>query len=89
MELAFVPLEQSGWRGRGAPRKKVPTETLERLRRTERDEVGIIDTRGGTDAQVREVMAELRAGARQLGRRIRIQHDPEAFRIRFKLGDPL
>lgn len=89
MELAFVPLEQSGWRGRGAPRKEVPPQTLDMLRRTTGGEVGVIDTRGDTDAEIREVIAELRAGARQLHRRVKIQHDADHDRIRFQLGDAL
>lgn len=87
MELAFAPMETSGWRGRGAPRRNVPEQILELLRRLARtDEVGIIDTRGDSDTEIAAVKAYLRAGGRQIGRRVLIQHDEDENRIRFRLA---
>lgn len=87
MELTFVKAEESGWRGRGAPRRTVPQDVLDLLTRTlNSGEVGILDTRGSADSEIREALADLRAGARQLHRNIRIQHDADNSRIRFQLG---
>jgi len=87
MELSFAPKEQSGWRGRGAPRKKVPDDILRVLRHTETTgDVGIIDVRDDTDADIREAKLALRAGARHMGRILRLQHDEEAHQIRFQLA---
>lgn len=90
MELTFVKAEESGWRGRGAPRRKVPQDVLDLLTRTiDGREVGVLDTRGSDDSEIREALADLRAGARQLRRNIRIQQDADNHRIRFQLGAKL
>jgi hypothetical protein len=87
MELAFVSKTESGWRGRGAPRKHVPNKVLDMLRHTDTtDEVGVIDIRGDSDADVAEMKSYLRAGARQMGRTLRLQHDEENDQIRFQLA---
>lgn len=82
-----MPQEASGWRGRGAPRKQVPDKVLEMLRHTDRTgEVGVIDARDDSDEEVRQVLAYLRAGARHMGRKVRIQHDEENRVVRFQLA---
>ena len=86
MELSFAPKEQSGWRGRGAPRKQVPQKVLDMLRHTDTGEVGIIDTRNDSAAEIREVMALLRAGARHMARNLRLQRDEDNHQIRFELA---
>lgn len=88
MELAFKAPEESGWRGRGAPRREVPDHILEVLRRARTTgEVGVIDTSGDTPEAISEAQRILRAGGRQLGSRVRIQVDPEHDQIRFRVGD--
>lgn len=88
MELAFVPKDESGWRSRGAPRRQVPPQIIDMLKHTGRTgEVGVIHTDGDTEEEVKEVLAALRAGGRQLGRRVRIQQDEQL--IRFQLGSKL
>lgn len=87
MELSFAPKDESGWRGRGAPRRDVPPKVLDMLRRTdETGQVGVIDTREDTDAEVEEMKSYLRRGARRLGRTLRLQHDEENHTIMFELA---
>lgn len=91
MELRFAAPGESGWRGRGAPRKHVPEPIMAALRRardTGKDGILKQSPDEGEDV-VREAMSTLRAGARDLGRRIRIQHDAEAGVIRFRVGGPI
>lgn len=86
MELAFIPKKESGWRARGAPPRPVPEQILEMLRRAGNGEVGVLDTSNDSDDDIADVMAALRAGGRHLGRRVRIQEDREAGKLRFELA---
>lgn len=89
MELTLVKAEESGWRGRGAPRREAPPHIIELLQRAAATgQVGLISTDDLTDAQVREIAAALRAGGRQIGRRVRIQRDDDKAQLRFRVGDP-
>ncbi len=90
MRVAFKSPEQSGWRGRGAPRRRVSDDVLTVLKRAaESGKDGVLTVEDETPAQVQEAMAELRAGARQLGLRIRIQTDDEGETIRIRIGGNL
>lgn len=74
MELTFVPKERSGWRGRGAPPLPVPDRIIDILTRTDgTGEVGVLDISGETEPDIHDLILTMRRGARQLGRRVRIQ----------------
>lgn len=90
MELTFLPLGKSGWRGPGAPRKQVP-EHIVRMLEFARDsqQVGVIDITGDTDADVTEAVNALRAGARHMRHKINIQRDRQTQEIRFRIGEAL
>lgn len=87
MELSFAPKTESGWRGRGAPRREVPQKVLDMLQRTDATgQVGVINTADDTAEEVAEMVSYLRRGARRLGRTLRLQHDEEDNVIRFELA---
>lgn len=90
MELTFLPPEKSGWRGPGAPRKRVPphiVQMLEYARST--GQVGRIDITGDPEEDVKEAINALRAGARHMRHRINIQRDRQANEIRFRIGEAI
>lgn len=90
MELTFVTREESGWRGPGAPRKQVPDHVVEALRRArDTEQVGVISVRGEKPDDIEQVVIALRAGARHLGHRIRIQRDRQKQEIRFMIGEAI
>lgn len=87
MELSFLPKAESGWRGRGAPPREVPDTILQMLRHTEKTgEVGVIDTTGDTEEEIKDAISALRSGARQMGRRALTQRDKAKNVIRFQLA---
>jgi hypothetical protein len=53
------------------------------------DQVGVIDIRGDSDADITEAVNALRAGARHMGHRINIQRDRQARQIRFRIGEAI
>lgn len=81
MELSFAPREQA-WRRRGRQPIAVPEEVLGMLRRvSDGHEVGVL--RMGPEDTAAEVLmwkSWLRAGARQLGGRVRFQENPGVLR---------
>ena len=88
MELTFLPLEQSGWRGPGAPRKHVPEHIVKMLRYArDTGQVGRIDISGDPEEDISEAIKALRAGARHMSHRINIQLDRQKHEIRFRIGD--
>ena len=88
MELTFLPPENSGWRGPGAPRKEVPPHIVEMLAYArDSGQVGRIDVKGDTDDDVAEAVNALRAGARHMKHRIQIQRDRQKHEIRFRIGE--
>lgn len=90
MELALKKFEESGWRGRGAPRRVVPPHIVSMLQRAAASgEVGVISADGDSEEDVKAVLGALRAGARHINRRIRIQRDEAQHEIRFRLGGTL
>ncbi len=90
MELTFLPPEQSGWRGPGAPRKQVPDHIVKMLEYArDSSQVGIIDVTGDTNADVAEAVNALRAGARHMGHKINIQCDRQRAQIRFRIGEEI
>lgn len=90
MELAFKKVEESGWRGRGAPRREVPPHIVQMLTHAAKSgEVGVISADGDSEEDVKAVLGALRAGARHINRRIRIQRDDTGHCIRFRLGGTL
>lgn len=89
MELTFAPPEASGWRGRGAPRRKVPENVLAALcRARDTGKVGILKVTGETDSDIRDAISALRAGGRQMGRKVAVQYDADDEVVRFRVGDP-
>lgn len=88
MELSFLPPENSGWRGPGAPRKNVPPHIVEMLEfaRTS-GKVGRIDVTDDPEEDVTKAINVLRAGARHMQHRIKIQHDRTRCEIRFRIGE--
>ena len=92
MELAFVKPEESGWRGRGAPRRTVPPHVVAMLQQAaDSGDVGRIHVTDDTADDVKEALAALRAGARQIGRRLRTQQTAQDGRdfVLFQVGDKL
>lgn len=90
MELTFAPPETSGWRGRGAPRRKVPETVLVALRRArDTGTVGILNVSGESGEDIKDAISALRAGGRELGRKVNVQYDDQDDVVRFKVGGPL
>lgn len=90
MELTFAAPDASGWRGRGAPRRKVPETVLVALRRArDTGKVGILNVEGESDKDIRDAISALRAGGRQIQRKVKIQHDETEGVVRFRVGEPL
>lgn len=88
MELTFLPPENSGWRGPGAPRKQVPEHIVKMLDYAHRSgQIGVIDIRGDSESDVTEAVNALRAGARHMRRKINIQRDRQLHQIRFRIGE--
>jgi hypothetical protein len=88
MQLTFLPPAQSGWRGPGAPRKEVPEHIVKMLAYArDSGQVGVIDIRGDSAADVAEAVNALRAGARHMRHRINIQRDRQKEEIRFRIGE--
>jgi hypothetical protein len=81
VELSFAPREEA-WRRRGRQPIAVPDEVLVLLRRVSNgQDVGVL--RMGpedTAAELEQWKTWLRAGARQLGGRVRFQDDPGVLR---------
>lgn len=87
MELAFVRPEESGWRGPGAPRREVPAHIVEMLAYARNSgQVGVLDVRGDSEADVRTAVTALRAGARHMKHKINIQYDRQKRLVRFRIG---
>jgi 1,4-dihydroxy-2-naphthoyl-CoA synthase len=88
MELTFAAPEVSGWRGRGAPRRKVPETVLAALRRArDTGKVGILNVQGDSDKDIKDAISALRAGGRDLGRKVSVQYDDSDGVIRFRVGE--
>lgn len=86
MEHRFAPREQV-WARRGRKPKPVPQEVLSRLQATAvLGEVWVTDL-GPDDGpdEIAELVALWRAGARQLGGRLRVQKDLAARQIRCEM----
>jgi hypothetical protein len=86
VEHRFAPRDQV-WAPRGRKPKPVPQDVLMRLSMTHATGEVWVVTLGPDDGpdEVAELVALLRAGARQLGGRLRAQKDLEAGEIRFEL----
>ncbi len=86
MEHRFAPREQV-WAPRGRRPKPVPQEVLDRLLYTSHTGEVWVTTLGPDDGpvEVAELLALLRAGARQLGGRLRHQQDTARRQIRFEM----
>ena len=90
MDVTFAAPEASGWRGRGAPRRKVGEKVLVALRKArDTGKVGILKVHGESDKDIRDAISELRAGGREIGRKVAVQYDGDDDVIRFKVGDTL
>ena len=87
MELTFAPPDASGWRGRGAPRRKVSEDALVALRKArDTGKVGILRVAGESERDIKDAISELRAGGRVLGRKVAVQYDEDDGVVRFKVG---
>jgi hypothetical protein len=88
MELTFKPKDESGWRAPGHPSGPLPQMIIDALQHTaDTQEVGVIDTKGQPEADIKELASALRRGARRLGRHVRIQTDQARHELRFQLAE--
>ena len=86
MEIRLLP-RATAWRGRGRPPTQVDPRILSLLDATHNTgQIGSISPAGRTDADTTEVLAQLRAGAKQRGCLLRIQEDEDGT-LRFEMRD--
>lgn len=88
MGVVLTPKAAAGWRGRGAPRREVSDRVMQLLAATYRTgNVGTINLFDDDldENQIRELLLQLKAGARHQGRRLRVQYDESV--IRFEMVD--